>query len=92
MQVRGATSAADDVASGDLPAIGKKEQLEIIEDAIYDGCTDTGRAMLQIIHDVAPGAELKFHTGLFGEPDMAKAIRKLEKKKCDIVSTGKGRQ
>ena len=49
-----------DKASGDLPA-----SVEVIQDETDLGCasgTDEGRAMLQIVHDVAPGADLAFAT------------------------------
>src|SRR5262249_39489410 len=49
--------AAGDVASGDLSPVN------VVQDD--PGCTsgtDEGRAMLQIVHDVAPGASLAFAT------------------------------
>ena len=36
--------------------------------------TDEGRAMLQIVHDVAPGASLAFYTGDNSEADFANGI------------------
>ena len=39
--------------------------------------TDEGRAMLQIVHDVAPGASLAFYTGENSEADFASGIAKL---------------
>lgn len=53
--------------------------------------SDEGRAMLQIVHDVAPGAELVFRTGYLGELDMANGIMGLadpsdeETGNCDII-------
>jgi hypothetical protein len=38
---------------------------------------DEGRAMLEVIHDLAPGAALAFHTSGRGEVDMANGIRML---------------
>lgn len=51
--------AAKDVVSGDLPA-----NVTVLADytSNYARAIDEGRAMLQIIHDVAPGATLLFHT------------------------------
>ncbi len=54
--------APDGVASGDLPA-GIRVLNEL--DPCTDG-TDEGRAMMEIIHDVAPGASLAFHTAFEG--------------------------
>ena len=47
--------------------------------------TDEGRAMLQIIHDVAPGAQLYFRTGLFTAGDFAKGIKELRDAGCNII-------
>ena len=42
---------------------------------VPDGeCTDEGRAMMQIIHDVAPGASLSFNTAMTSEEDFAQGI------------------
>ena len=67
------TRAADDVASGDLP-----EGVIVAED-LPDGVggTDEGRAMLQLVHDVAPGATLLFATAATGEVSFANNIIRL---------------
>src|SRR6185295_14261531 len=55
------SGAASDVANGDLAPV------TVIQDE--PGCasgTDEGRAMLQIVHDVAPGASLAFATAFAG--------------------------
>jgi hypothetical protein len=53
--------AADDVRSGDLPGPGNPNgfttPVNVLED---DQGKDEGRAMLQLIHDLAPGARLAF--------------------------------
>ncbi len=65
--------AADDVASGDLP-----DDVVVLEDyEDPEGVSDEGRAMLQIAHDVAPGADLCFataYTGLLGFADNVRAL------------------
>ena len=69
------TTASDDVTSGDLPAG--------ISFVVEPNCTeigggiDEGRGMMQLIHDVAPGAELAFHTAVGGMPVFANGILRL---------------
>ena len=75
-------TAATDVSTGDLPST-----VNVLEEAEAGngGCmnygapsqlpfTDEGRAMLQIVHDVAPGASLAFYTGDNSEADFANGI------------------
>jgi subtilisin family serine protease len=61
-----------DTASGDLPA-----DVTILDDSFTRGCSDEGRALAQIVHDVAPRARLGFRTGFRGQADMAQGIRAL---------------
>jgi len=72
-------SAALDIASGDLPGVGNPagntEPVVVLED--YPGRTDEGRAMLQIVHDLAPKAKLGFATANTGELGFADNIRAL---------------
>ena len=76
-----ATTAADDIASGDLPGeanpCGYTEDVEVRSEAKEDeeeGPFDEGRAMAQIVHDLAPGASLKFASAFNGELDFAQSI------------------
>jgi len=71
--------AAADVTSGDLPG-----GVTNLDDSANCGsllfpqpCTDEGRAMMQIVHDVAPGAGLAFHTAFTGLANFAQGIRDL---------------
>ena len=68
------TSAAQDVASGDLPS--GIVVLDELSGAIAPGI-DEGRAMMQIIHDVAPNAQLGFHTAFKGTASFALGIQEL---------------
>jgi subtilase family protein len=72
--------AADDVATGDLPGpgnpFGNTEPVVVFEDWV-PGATDEGRAMAQIVHDLAPKARLGFATANGTELNMADNIRSL---------------
>lgn len=76
--------AAADIASGALP-----EDLEVMKDLTRDQCrrmgTDRGRAMLQVIHQVAPEAMLGFRTAVLGEPDLIVSIMDMIDAGCDII-------
>jgi hypothetical protein len=84
-------TATNDVSSGDLPATGN---INILEDA---PCTnygaplvlpdaDEGRAMMQIVYDVAPGAKLAFHTAVVSEADFASGIEALATAGANIIA------
>jgi hypothetical protein len=86
-----ATAASDDVESGDLPGQnnpeGRTTPIDVLQD--YDGTdpepTDEGRAMLQLIHDIAPGADLGFHTAFGGVGNFASGIRELADNGCTVI-------
>ena len=62
--------AAADVASNDLPT-----GVQVLADETGCGSgTDEGRAMMQIVHDVAPGVNQAFHTAFDGEASFAQGI------------------
>jgi len=66
------TRAGQDVVNADLPmGVRVLQDLYTVPDA---ECTDEGRAMSQIIHDVAPGASISFHTAFTSEEDFAAGI------------------
>ena len=61
---------ASDVGTGDLPA-----NVNLLEEVVScTGANDEGRAMLQIVHDLAPGAQLAFHSGFNGTASFAQGI------------------
>jgi len=76
-----ATSAATDVASGDLPGTanpcaGQQLPVSVLAEGPAGG-DDEGRAMLQIVHDLAPEAQLAFATAFTSEESFAKNIERL---------------
>lgn len=66
--------AAADRARGDLP-----KRLLVLDDSACPG-NDEGRAMMQIVRDVAPRARQVFHTASNGQADFAKGITELAKR------------
>ena len=72
--------AATDIANGDLPT-----GIDIVKEYPYGRVTDEGRAMMQIVHDVAPGAKLAFRTGFLSAGDLALGIKELKNKGCDVI-------
>lgn len=72
----------DSIASGDLPA-----DVVVLEGQSGTGEDNTGEgtAMLEIIHDLAPGAKLFFATAFNGIESFADNIRALREQGCDII-------
>jgi len=81
------TNAADDIASGDLPGPGNPNGFTTPVTVLLDDPdgSDEGRAMLQIIHDLAPGAELYFATAFVSQASFAEQIIALQEAGCDII-------
>lgn len=71
--------AATDIATGDLPRF-----INVIDD-LDGGGIDEGRAMLQLIHDIAPGANLSFTTAFTGQAGFAQGIQNLADQGADII-------
>lgn len=80
--------ARSGILTGDLPGEdnpnGYSLEVDIIED-LDAGGTDEGRGMLELIHDIAPGAELAFATAFNGQASFAQNIRRLRNAGCDII-------
>jgi hypothetical protein len=47
--------------------------------------SDEGRALMEIVHDLAPGARLAHHSGILSPLSMAEGIRKLAAAGCQII-------
>jgi len=76
-----ATDAHDDTLSGDLPGpagtcFGQQLPVDVLAEGPPDG-GDEGRAMLQIVHDLAPRASLAFATAFESEESFAANIELL---------------
>jgi len=74
------TNTAQDIANGDLPS-----SVKILNDESCAGSNDEGRAIGQIVHDVAPGASVAFHTAYNSEADFAQGIIDLANAGADII-------
>ncbi len=77
-----------DIGNGDLPGPGNPDgnllPVRVLKDYPFKS-TDEGRAMLQIVHDIAPKAELYFRTGFLTPGDFAKGITDLRDSGCNII-------
>jgi hypothetical protein len=75
------TEAPEDVLSGDLPGpAGTCSEQQLPVDVLAEGPADggdEGRAMLQIVHDLAPHASLAFATAFESEESFAENIEAL---------------
>ena len=82
-----ATHAGGDVGSGDLPgpgtACGSQTAVGVLDDSA--GGEDEGRAMAQIVHDLAPGAAIQFATAFNGELGFAANVRALAKAGAKVI-------
>ena len=78
------TTPEEDKANDDIPT-----DFDFVEDILADdiapGCIDEGRAMAQLIHDVVPGADIKFHTAFGGQADFAGGIVELALAGADVI-------
>ncbi len=73
------TTAAQDDLSGDVPP-----NVQVLSNGPCPG-TDEGRAMVQLVHDVAPGAAQKFHTAFNSLVDFASGILRLRAAGAKVI-------
>ena len=82
--------ADTDIAAGELPGAGNpcgRDTPLTVQSEPASGGSDEGRAMLQLVHDLAPGAELVFASGtLENDTAMAEQIRQLGINGADIIT------
>ena len=83
------SKAQVDVENGDLPGLlnpnGYLSEVEVLKEFPFVGGFDEGRAMLQIVHDVAPGAALAFHTGVVSPRDFELGLKALQIAGCTVI-------
>lgn len=80
--------ASEGVINGELPGEdnpnGYLSEVQVLED-IEDG-SDEGRAICEIIHDIAPASEIAFNTAFLGDAAFAQGIIDLAEAGCDIIT------
>ncbi|MCP4006504.1 MAG: S8 family serine peptidase, partial [bacterium] len=72
-------------ASGDIPAKCPGGPPCVTYLAGRRGSGSEGTAMLEIVHDLAPGADLMFATGISGQANFAQNILDLASAGCDVI-------
>ncbi len=81
--------AGIDVRNGDLPGAGNPygntTPVDVLEEYPLGQSIDEGRAMLQIVHDIAPKAALAFTTGFLNASDFAHGIYNLQSDGCNVI-------
>lgn len=82
-----ASHATDDVISGDLPGPGNPCGYSTPVQNLLDppAGTDEGRAMIQVVHDLAPGAGLAFESG-FTSTSFPDALSGLESAGATVIA------
>jgi hypothetical protein len=73
------STAAQDALTGDVPA-----EVNVLSNGPCPA-TDEGRGMVQLIHDVAPGAAQAFHTASNGLVDFASGILRLRNAGAHVI-------
>lgn len=67
--------------SGDLPSA-----VEILRDLpLTDDPSDEGAGMGELVHDIAPGASMAFHSAFLGSSEFAAGIDRLRAQGCTVI-------
>jgi hypothetical protein len=76
-----ATHAIQDIFRADLPGVGNPcgfgVPVNVLSDFKEEAAIDEGRAMAQVVHDLAPGSRLAFATAFDGETAFAESVEQL---------------
>ncbi|HYJ64425.1 MAG TPA: MBG domain-containing protein, partial [Parafilimonas sp.] len=79
-----------DILNGDLPGVGNPDgdstPVDVLLDYPYGRSSDEGRAMMQVVHDIAPKSSLAFRTGFISEGDFAQGINQLQQAGCKVIA------
>jgi hypothetical protein len=77
------------VTVGELPGVGNPNGFTTAVTNLLDytdsDASDEGRGMLEIVHDVAPGAQLYFRTAFISPTDFANGIQELANAGCKVI-------
>ncbi|MCU0353295.1 MAG: hypothetical protein MUD08_06075 [Cytophagales bacterium] len=79
------------VRSGDLPGPGNPNgyttPVQVLREfpGTLTQAIDEGRGMAELVHDVAPGAQMAFRTAFLGQADFAQGITELANAGCNII-------
>lgn len=78
---------ATDIVDAELPGAANPcgNTTPVVVQADQVSGSDEGRAMAQIVHDLAPGAEIAFATAFNGEADFAQQVRDLAANGSDVI-------
>jgi subtilisin family serine protease len=74
------TEGPIDQANGELPA-----DIIVLEEGLGNDLIDEGRAMMQIVYDIAPGASQAFHSAWNGSASFANGIIELANLGCKVI-------
>ena len=70
----------EDISNDELP-----QRVQILSEGPCGNGSDEGRGMAQLVHDVAPGANIAFHTAFNSELDFAEGIIDLQEAGADVI-------
>ena len=85
----GQSKATIGVQNKDLPGDGNPSypiSVEILQEYSFGIASDEGRAMLEIIHDIAPASHLGFYSGILSSRDFELGVNAFKDADYDIIT------
>lgn len=83
------SNATIDVENGDLPGVGNPNDyltpVDVVKEFEGPVASDEGRAMMHIIHDIVPSAELAFYSGIESPREFELGVQGLDLAGCDVI-------